>query len=186
MRTEGGRQAMAGFMLVELMVALVLVALAATLAVPTFAGARMRDRVDARARMFGASLAYARGEAARLGARVMLCRSDAAARCVAAGRPCDGGATDWSCGWAVVVADGARGTRVLRRVEHDAQVVVTGAGGDVVFTPPAGQVIGGFRSFEFAPNDASDAWRGERWRRCLRIAAGGRVRFVEGGCGAST
>lgn len=186
MRAEGCGRATAGFMLVELMVVLVLVALVATLAAPTFAGARMRDRIDARARVFGASLAYARGEAVRLGMRVMLCRSDAVARCIAAGRPCDDGATDWSCGWAVAVADGERGTRVLRRIVRDAQVAVTGAGGDVVFTPPAGQVIGGFRSFEFAPSDASDAWRGDRWRRCLRIAAGGRVRLSEGGCGAST
>ncbi|ABC36878.1 GspH/FimT family pseudopilin [Burkholderia thailandensis] len=185
MRSERGSRAVAGFMLVELMVALVIVALVAVLSVPTFAGARMRDRVDARARVFGASLAYARGEAVRLGARVVLCRSAAAANCIAAGRPCDDGTTDWSCGWAVAVSDGERGMRVLRRIARDARVAVTGATVDVIFTPPAGQVIGGFRSFEFAPSDASGAWRGDRWRRCLRIAAGGRVRFFEGGCGAA-
>ncbi|WP_063533503.1 GspH/FimT family protein [Burkholderia sp. MSMB1589WGS] len=183
MRSEHGRRAMAGFVLVELMVALVLVALVATLTVPTLAGARMRDRVDARARVFGALLAYARGEAVRLGMRVVVCRSDATAKCIAAGRPCDNGAADWSCGWTVAVADGERGTRVLRRIARDVRVAVTGATVDVIFTPPAGQVIGGFRSFEFAPSDASGAWHGERWRRCLRIAAGGRVRFAEGGCG---
>ncbi|AYX07565.1 Type II secretion system protein H [Burkholderia pseudomallei] len=186
MRAERDRWATAGFVLVEVMAALMLVALAAMLTAPTLAGARMRDRVDARARVFGALLAYARGEAVRLGARVVLCRSDATAKCIAAGRPCGGGAADWSCGWAVVAADGERGTRLLRRIAPDARVAVTGATVDVVFTPPAGQVIGGFRSFEFASADASGAWRGERWRRCLRIAAGGRVRFAEGGCGAST
>ncbi|SMG01390.1 type II secretion system protein [Burkholderia singularis] len=174
----------AGFTFIELMVVLVLIALATTLTASTLSGARMRDRVEARARIFGAALAYARAEAFRLGTRVVLCRAGTAAGCIAAGRPCNDSATDWSCGWLVVVADGARGTRVLRRFARDSQVAVMGAGGDIVFTPPAGQVIGGFRSFEFTPHDASGVWRGERWRRCLRIASGGRVRITEGGCGA--
>ncbi|WZV76095.1 GspH/FimT family protein [Burkholderia pseudomallei] len=135
--------------------------------------------------MFGALLAYARGEAVRLGARVVLCRSDATAKCIAAGRPCGGGAADWSCGWAVVAADGERGTRLLRRIAPDARVAVTGATVDVVFTPPAGQVIGGFEVSSLRRQTHRAHGAGNAGA-AARIAAGGRVRFAEGGCGAST
>jgi type IV fimbrial biogenesis protein FimT len=47
-------------------------------------------------------------------------------------------------------------------------------------------VIGSFRSFEVAPRSASAATRGAPWRRCIRIAAGGRARIVEGACGVAS
>ncbi len=167
----------------EWMVALALIAGAAALAAPSLAGWRVRDRVDASARALLASLAYARGEAVRLGARVTVCRGDSPVGCGAASARCPGGDADWSCGW-VVVSGSAERPLVLRRFAGDAQVVVKGAGSELAFTPPAGQVIGGFRRFEFAPRAAASGFDGERWRRCVRIAAGGRARVTPRACGA--
>jgi type IV fimbrial biogenesis protein FimT len=173
-----------GFTLVELLVVAVLIALLAAVATPSFVSWRMRDRVDAQARLLVSSLSYARSEAIRRGQRVTLCRIDAARHCLAARAACEGGALDWSCGWAVV-ADGNASPSILRMQPRVAAVVVNGSNAEIAFTPPAGQVIGGFRSLELAPRSASASTQGDGWRRCIRIAAGGRARLTEGGCGSA-
>ncbi|UVT00918.1 pilus assembly FimT family protein [Burkholderia glumae] len=181
----------AGVTLVESMVAIALVALVATYAMPSFVAWRQRDRVDARATAMLAALAAARVEAVSRGVRVVLCRGDGSAGqpCLAAQHRCDGEGA-WSCAWAVVALDAAapgdtaRGT-VLRRIPADSGVRVEGAVADVVFTPPAGQVIGGFRRFEFSARARISSTGGPVASRCLRIAAGGRARLSPGRCGAA-
>jgi type IV fimbrial biogenesis protein FimT len=171
-----------GFTLVEMLVVAVLVAVLAVMATPSFVAWHVRDQVDARARALVSNLAYAKSEAIRRGARVTLCRIDAARRCLAVGAACANGAVDWSCGWAVTVE--ARGNpSVLRMQPHLAAVAISGNTAEIGFTPPAGQVIGGFRSLELAPRVVSPELRPDRWRRCIRIAAGGRARLIPGGCG---
>ncbi|CAG4886368.1 hypothetical protein R52603_02917 [Paraburkholderia saeva] len=174
-----------GFTLVETLVVVAMLAVLAVLAAPSFFAWRVRDQVDARAKALVSTLAFARGEALRRSARVTVCRIDSAFHCLAAGKPCPAGSADWSCGWAVMAERAGRSS--LLRVQPDlAAVSVTGTLAEVAFTPPAGQVIGSFRSFEFAPRSSSAATRGDRWRRCVRIAAGGRARMIEGACGASS
>ncbi|WP_429255293.1 GspH/FimT family pseudopilin [Paraburkholderia sp. GAS334] len=174
-----------GFTLVETLIVIAMLAVIAVLATPSFFAWHVRDQVDARARALVSTLAFARGEALRRSARVTVCRVDAARHCLAAGKPCPAGTADWSCGWAVMSE--RAGAQSLLRVQPDlAAVSVTGTLTDVAFTPPAGQVIGSFRSFELAPRSPSAATRGDRWQRCVRIAAGGRARMVEGACGASS
>jgi type IV fimbrial biogenesis protein FimT len=73
----------------------------------------------------------------------------------------------------------------LRVQPEVASVSVSGASTNLSFTPPAGQTIGSFRSFELAPRSASKATQGDDWRRCIRIAAGGRARISTGPCGAA-
>ena len=170
-----------GLTLVEMMVVVVLLAVIAIMATPTFVAWQVRDRVDARARALVSTLAYARSEALRRGVRVTVCRIDAARQCLAAGKPCPNGQADWSCGWAVMVERAGRPS-VLRVQPELAAVSVTGTLTDIAFTPPAGQVIGSFRSLDLAPRTPSEATRGAQWRRCVRIAAGGRARSVEGAC----
>jgi type IV fimbrial biogenesis protein FimT len=182
--TSRARERCRGFTLVELLVVVVLIAVLSMLAAPSFVAWRVRDQVDARASVFISSLAYARSEAMRRGVRVALCRIDAARRCLAAHAACEGGALDWSCGWAVI-ADASGTAAVLRFQPRVAAVAITGSASDIAFTPPAGQVIGGFRSLEVAPRDASATVRGDPWRRCIRIAAGGRARIADGGCGST-
>jgi type IV fimbrial biogenesis protein FimT len=173
-----------GFTLVELLVVTVLVALFSMMAVPSFIAWRTRDQVDARARLLVSSLTYARSEAIRRGVRVTLCRIDAARRCLGARASCEDGALDWSCGWAVM-ADARAAPSVLRMQSRMAAVAIKGSAAEIAFTPPAGQVIGGFRSLEVAPRDAGAGTRGDGWRRCIHIAAGGRARLTEGRCGSA-
>ncbi|WP_250534593.1 GspH/FimT family pseudopilin [Caballeronia sp. AZ10_KS36] len=172
-----------GFTLVELCVVLAVMAIIATFSAPSFFAWQLRDQVDARARSFFSTLSLARAEALRRGARVTLCRIDAARHCLASGKGCDGGITDWSCGWALYVD--RDGVPALLRVEPAmSSIAIAGAATDLSFTPPSGQVIGGFRSFDFSPRGADPAGNAAA-RRCIRIAAGGRPRITQGGCGAS-
>ncbi|WP_109482389.1 GspH/FimT family pseudopilin [Paraburkholderia sp. C35] len=178
------RRTCRAFTLFETLVVVTLLAIVATLTVPSFAAWRMRDQVDARARALLSTLSYARGEALRRGARVTLCRVDAAHHCLASGQPCKTGVIDWSCGWAVMIE--RSGGFVPLRVQPDlASVSVVGALTNLTFTPPAGQANGSFRSFDIGPRVESKATQGKDWRRCIRIAAGGRARIVDGACGAT-
>jgi type IV fimbrial biogenesis protein FimT len=174
-----------GFTLVETLTVVALLAVIAVMATPSFVAWHVRDQVDARARALVSTLAYARSEALRRGARVTVCRTDAARHCLAAGQPCGNGATDWSCGWAVLADRG--GTPMLLRAQASLVAVsIVGTQTNLTFTPPAGQVIGTFRSFDIAPRVPSKATHGDKWRRCIRIAAGGRARITEGACGVAS
>ncbi|WP_341313148.1 GspH/FimT family pseudopilin [Paraburkholderia sp. IMGN_8] len=173
------------FTLVETLVVVALLAVIAVIATPSFVAWHVRDQIDARARALASTLAYARSEALRRGARVTVCRIDAARRCLAAGQACGDGFSDWSCGWAVLTERGGA-LSLLRAHPQLAAVSITGTQTNLTFTPPAGQLIGAFRSFDIAPRVPSKATQGDKWRRCIRIAAGGRARIVEGACGASS
>jgi len=176
---------LSGFTLVELAVVLAVIAIVATFATPSVVVWHKRDQIDARTRTMMSTLELARSEAIRRGARVTLCRIDAARACLAASKACAGGLTDWSCGWALFAdRDGAR---VLLRMQPAASgVAIGGTGSELSFTPPSGQVIGGFRSFDFSARDNALASLGVRGRRCIRLAAGGRARLTQGACGAAT
>ncbi|MDR8397506.1 GspH/FimT family pseudopilin [Paraburkholderia sp. USG1] len=174
-----------GFTLVETLTVVALLAVIAVMGTPSFVAWYVRDQVDARAKALASTFAYARSEALRQGARVTVCRTDAARRCLAAGQPCGSGVADWSCGWAVLAERGGA-LSLLRAQPPLAAVSITGTQTNLTFTPPAGQLIGTFRSFDIAPRSASKATQGAGWRRCIRIAAGGRARITEGACGAAS
>lgn len=174
-----------GVTLVETLAVIALLAVVATLTVPSFVAWRVRDQVDARAKALASTLAYARSEALRRGARVTVCRIDAARRCLAAGQPCANGVADWSCGWAVM-AERSGAQSLLRAYPMLSAVSISGTQTNLTFTPPAGQLIGTFRSFDIAPREPSSAMKGNAWRRCIHIAAGGRVRIVQSACGAAS
>ncbi|QBQ96807.1 GspH/FimT family pseudopilin [Paraburkholderia pallida] len=175
----------AGFTLIETMVVIVLLALCATATAPTFASWRTRDQVDARTNALLGSLAYARSEAIRRKVRVSVCRIDATRHCLAAGKSCPSGRADWSCGWAVI-AERAGVLSLLRAQPALDEIVVASGLTALTFTPPAGQAIGSLRNFEIAPRAAAASMRGAGWRRCIRVAAGGRARVSDGACGAAS
>jgi type IV fimbrial biogenesis protein FimT len=75
---------------------------------------------------------------------------------------------------------------LLRTQPLLAAVSITGVQTNLTFTPPAGQLIGTFRSFDVAPQAPTQATKGNNWRRCIHIAAGGRARISEGACGAAS
>jgi type IV fimbrial biogenesis protein FimT len=174
-----------GLTLFEMTVVVALVALLAAMAAPSFVAWHLRDRIDAGARALLASLAYARSEAVRRGEPVTVCRIDTDGHCIAARGKHDGGAANWASGWAVVVEAGAGRTELRRQPRADA-VAILGAAAEIRFTPPAGQVIGGFRSFEVAPESTAPLVGGYDRSRCIAIAAGGRARVVDGVCRRSS
>ncbi|APR36822.1 GspH/FimT family pseudopilin [Paraburkholderia sp. SOS3] len=185
MRNDGWTRCVrCGFTLLETLAVVALLALLAAMATPSFVAWQMRDQVEARAHALLSTLAYARSEAIRRGVRITVCRIDAARHCLAAGQACRSGAVDWSCGWAVMI-ERAGAMFALRAQPEFAAVSIAGASTNLTFTPPAGQTIGSFRSFDLAPRVSSKATQGNAWRRCIRIAAGGRARIAEGACGAS-
>jgi type IV fimbrial biogenesis protein FimT len=172
-----------GFTLIELCVVLAVAAILAGFATPSFFAWQTRDQVDARARALFSTLSLARAEAWRRGVRVTLCRIDAARHCLAAGKACEIGATDWSCGWGLFVE--RDGVPVLLRMQPAIpSVSIAGTATELSFTPPSGQVIGGFRSFDFSARDGGSASNATA-RRCIRLAAGGRARITPGACGAA-
>jgi type IV fimbrial biogenesis protein FimT len=178
------RRCVSGFTLVELAVLLAVIAVVVTFATPSVVVWHKRDQLDARARTMMSTLTLACSEAIRRGARVTLCRVDAAHACLAASKACDGGLTDWSCGWEPFADRG--GTRVLSRMQPAASSIAIGEmGSELSFTPPSGQVIGGFRSFDFSARANALASLGERGRRYLRLASDGRPRLTQGACGAA-
>jgi type IV fimbrial biogenesis protein FimT len=170
-----------GFTMTELCVVLAVMAIVAKFAMPSFFAWQLRDQVDARARALLSTLSLARAEAIRRGARVTLCRIDSARHCLTSGKACENGVTDWSCGWGVFVDQDGKAV-LLRMQAAMMPVSIAGAATDLSFTPPSGQVIGGFRSFDFGPR-GTDAYSSAR--RCVRLAAGGRARITQGACGAS-
>jgi type IV fimbrial biogenesis protein FimT len=176
-----------GFTLIETLVVVAVLGMIAVMATPSFVAWHVRDQVDARARALLSTLSYARSEAVRRGVRVTVCRVDAARRCLASGQACRVGVADWSCGWAVMVERSGMPTpTVLRAQTKLAAVSIAGTQTNLTFTPPAGQLIGSFRSFDIAPQFPSRATQGQPWRRCIRIAAGGRPRIADGACGATS
>ncbi|HKR46676.1 MAG TPA: GspH/FimT family pseudopilin [Paraburkholderia sp.] len=170
-----------GFTLIETMVVIVLLAICATVSTPVFTAWRVRDQVDARANAMLGTLAYARNEAIRRKSRVTVCRVDAARHCLEAGKACLSGIADWSCGWAVMIE--RAGASIPLRIQPALEAISVASGlTAITFSPPAGQTIGSLRNFEIAPRAASAAQRSAGWRRCIRIAQGGRARISDGAC----
>lgn len=112
-----------GFTLIELMITLALVAIALTLALPSFEDSFRRNRVASATNELMASFALARTEAVRRNysvtddRNVVLCPSADGAAC--------GGA--WSDGWIVAQRTGATIDQVLRYVQGPSGVTVTSA-----------------------------------------------------------
>ena len=111
-----------GFTLVELMVALAIVAILASMAAPSFSHLMASTRVSGNVNGFLADLRYARSESIRRGGGVTLCRSDAPE---AANPACAGdagpGSAGWASGWIIfhdLDNDGEKGpTEPLLRVQ---------------------------------------------------------------------
>ncbi|RQR58410.1 prepilin-type N-terminal cleavage/methylation domain-containing protein [Burkholderia sp. Bp9002] len=183
MRRGGAGWRACGFSLVELMVVVALMAGLGLYAAPAFDQWQMRERVDARSRALLGALSFARGEAARLGVRVTLCRAGNDGACLRPGQRCED--AEWSCGW-IVSGHFDEQARVLRRYPRDPGVAVAGVAHDLAFAPPAGQAIGGIRRFELRPARESPEADAARLSRCVRIAAGGRARVVAGRCEAAS
>jgi len=125
-----------GFTLIELMVAVMILAILITLTVPSFNNAALSGKLGGFANDLVASAQLARSEAIKRNATVMLCASSDGASCDAP----DG----WETGWIVIVDPGGADERLLQAhpaLPDEFRVIETIAGAtEIDFLPT---VIGG-------------------------------------------
>ncbi len=133
-RREGG---VGGFTLIELMVAVAVVAILSAVAAPSFSAMMVRAGIRSASSDLGADLNVARAEAIRVGGRVSICprTSPTATTC----------GSDWSQGWLVFREAGTTGIgtfggsdRLLREhgaIHADLTLVRTVGDGAITFTP---------------------------------------------------
>lgn len=100
-----------GFSLVELMVALAVLVILVTIAVPSFTGSLLRANASGLADSLITSLNYARSEAITRNARITVCARNAT------GTGCLNGAINWDDGWVIRSADNT----ILRDVQINTQ-----------------------------------------------------------------
>lgn len=108
-----------GVTLIEMLVAVALLAILTSVAAPSLTGIVHRYRLDSATEEFMASVQFARVEAMRLGQEVMLQRQTGCDAVLAS-------TADWSCGWQVF-AD-TNGSRTLDGTETVMQSVALPAG----------------------------------------------------------
>ena len=105
-KTKGKHKGEQGLTLLELVVALALVALLLTLAVPNFRTFIMNNRLTGQTNEFIASLHFARSEATKQGRSVTLCKSS---NSTTANPSCSG--ANWEDGWIIFVDENNSGAR---------------------------------------------------------------------------
>jgi type IV fimbrial biogenesis protein FimT len=193
-----------GFGMIETLIVLSVMAIAALWAVPVIERASARMRVDAGMREWVALLERARDQTLRTGSVVALCASrvvDARANASAPApdRPCDpvepaqacgndgrvsGARTpetqygEWECARLVALTHDRFPIEILQAILPDRHVAILGEDHALVFVPPLGRIAGWGRHFDVTPR-ATSRTREFEPGHCIRIAASGRVR-VEG------
>jgi len=128
----------AGFTLLELLLAIAVMAILTSLAVPAFTQFIQNNRLAAQANELVAALQYGRSEALKRGASVQVCSSSG-------GTACDG---KWSETWIAVVNPGGADEEVIR--------VWPSPGSDFKFTPETGDIQfdeSGFRADNCTDDD---------------------------------
>lgn len=123
-------KAQSGFTLIEVMVVVALVAILASLAVPSWTQLLVRNSVRTSINDFSLSLQFARSQAVLLNSPVTLCPSNDGVNCTA---------SDYAAGWIVRVGPAANsaGQRILQDVLQRDRVTITAdhAGAQFIFLP---------------------------------------------------
>nr|WP_277347496.1 GspH/FimT family pseudopilin [Wenzhouxiangella sp. XN79A] len=112
-----------GFTLMELLLAIAILAIVTTAALPSFTQIIQNNRLSGQTNEFVTSMQYARSEALKRGDPVTVCASSNGTSC--------GG--NWNQGWIVIADAGGGGEELLR--------VWNSPGTDFQFTPQGGTVV---------------------------------------------
>lgn len=167
-------RAVRGVTLVELIVALAIVAILMALALPSFQGTLRSNRVAGSTNQFIAAVMLARSEAIKNTRGAGVCAS-------ANGASCQAG-SNWTGGWLVWSdlngngAFDASADTVLRYMQGNPKVAVTGpSAADAVRFDSRGRVVGGDQTVVLQP----DACGSRPLRRTLTVSATGQVRKSE-------
>lgn len=154
-----------GFSLIELMVTVAIIAIVATIALPSFNDVIVRNRIVTQTNELMAALSYARSEALRSNSPVGVCGRNADSS------GCDAGS--WDRGWVVFrAAAGANPMTVLRVYELNENDGLEGPA-SITFGPrglrqtPAGNDLA---TLDMAPQDCE---AGKELRRTLTVGATG-------------
>ncbi len=138
------RRRIKGFTLIELMVALAVLAILTLVAAPSFLNALSRQRIQSLAGSLHGALAYARTEAVLRQYGVSICASGGSQTTCS-------GSTDYSLGWLIYTTPSAADTQyaaggdmsLLRVGQGDARVAAMAGTAPPIRFGPQGQVIGG-------------------------------------------
>lgn len=159
-----------GFTLIELMVAVAVVAILLGLALPSFQGSMRSNRVATTTNELLASFSLARTEAIRGLGPAGVCPSADGINCATT--------TDWAAGWTVWREDRAAGgpvRTVVRYVQPKQRMVVTGPDAGVQFTTQ-GRSQSGAEQVGVRPLDAATP------ARCVMVSVTGQTRTSQGAC----
>lgn len=160
-----------GFTLIELMVAIAVLAILLGLALPSFQESLRSNRVIAASNELLASFALARTEAIRGLGPAGVCASADGATCNAT--------TDWASGWIVWREDrGAGGVAVrsvVRYIQPKQRMAISGPNAGVQFTTQ-GRSQNGAQQVGVAPSDSTSV------ARCVSVSTTGQGRVEKRTC----
>ena len=140
--------AVKGFTLMELMVTLSLAAILMSIAVPSYRTFSQNSRITSQVNNLVTAINMARGEAAKRGTRVALCRSASPG---ASSPACGGTAYTWSTGWLVYAVGDSRSTPL-----YDSSIdslIATGLSKDGVAIKTSGAAN---QNLEFMPDGTTN------------------------------
>jgi type IV fimbrial biogenesis protein FimT len=160
-----------GFTLIELMVAIAVVAILLAIALPSFQASMRSNRVATSSNEMLASLSLARTEAIRgLGAAGVCATTD--------GTTC-ASTTDWASGWIIWRddrgADGVVARTVVRYIQPKQRMAISGPTDGIQFTTQ-GRSQTGATNVGVAASDATSV------ARCIRLNTSGQSRITQGAC----
>lgn len=170
-----------GFTIIELMIAILVLALLITVAIPSFGSFIGNNRLTTQSNSFHSALLYTRSEAVKRNERVTMCWTGNET----SANPCGSAGTGWSDGWIIFVDSDEDNQRdstetILRSQESmsGGSTLAETGGASVIAYLSDGRAATGNLTFKFCSSDNNDAYTRE-----LKISPLGSPRvYKQGTC----